>query len=248
MTFKDHFSGHAQSYAAARPTYPDELFSYLDEVSFENGFAWDCATGNGQAATGLAPYFEKVLATDASNEQIQQAQKGTNIEYQIMAAENPDIEDSSVDLVTVAQAIHWFDIDKFFSTTKRVLKPQGILAVWSYGLHEIDRRCDEITAHLYSDIVGKYWPSERCFVEQRYADIQFPLDKIEPPSFDMRCQWSAEDVLNYYASWSAVQRYITENGTSPIDLIRQDFIDAWGVEEVKSIRWPLALYVNRNKG
>jgi SAM-dependent methyltransferase len=247
MTFKDHFSGHAQRYAEARPTYPDELFSYLKEVSNDHKTAWDCATGNGQAAAALAPFFEKVLATDASNEQIQQARQCVNIDYQVMAAENPSIEDSSIDLITVAQAIHWFDIDKFFAAAERVLKPGGILAVWSYGLHEINQLCDEVTTYLYSDIVGKYWPSERCFVEKRYEDIQFPMSKIEAPAFDMRCQWSVDDVLNYYGSWSAVQRYIAENGTSPIELIKADFKAAWGEEEVRSVRWPLALFVNRNR-
>ncbi|NKB31861.1 MAG: methyltransferase domain-containing protein [Pseudomonadales bacterium] len=245
MSFKDHFSGHANSYAAARPTYPESLFKYLAKLCSSNELAWDCATGNGQAATGLSPYFNKVLATDASSEQIEQGQFKENLEYQVMPAENPDIADSSADLITVAQAIHWFDIDKFFESTRRVLKADGVLAVWSYGLHEINPRCDEITAHLYSDIVGKYWPTERCYVETRYQDIHFPFTNIESPSFEIICKWSAQDVLNYYHSWSAVQRYMADKGSSPLELIEAEFVAAWDSESQRDVRWPISLHVSR---
>lgn len=245
MNFKDHFSDHAQSYATARPTYPDSLFNHLASLCREHELAWDCATGNGQAAVGLSAYFKSVLATDASAEQIAQAQEASNIQYQQSPAENTAIADCSVDLVTVAQAIHWFEIEKFFAEVERVLKPEGVLAVWSYGLHEISVACDEITARLYSDIVGKYWPRERCHVEQRYEGVGFPYSAIAGPEFEILCEWSAQDVLNYYDSWSAVQRYWKDKGASPIALVADDFVQAWGEESVRVVRWPITLYARR---
>lgn len=245
MEFKDHFSGHAQSYAAARPGYPSELFDFLQSECSERNFAWDCATGNGQAAVGLAPYFKNVLATDASSEQIEQTQSQENIQYRVMPAEYPELDDASVDLVTVAQAIHWFDIEKFFSGVERVLKVNGLLAVWSYGLHKISPECDAITEKLYSEIVGKYWPPERASVEKGYDEIHFPFAALNSPSFEIRCHWTCAEVLGYYNSWSAVQRYMAENETSPLELIKSDLINAWGDVEQREVNWPISLYVSR---
>ncbi|MDA1370113.1 MAG: class I SAM-dependent methyltransferase [Proteobacteria bacterium] len=245
MTFKDHFSRHAQSYALARPQYPDELFSYLRTCCAQHSLAWDCATGNGQAALSLARYFGRVVATDASAEQIAQALPAVNVEYAVMPAENPTLEGESVDLIAVAQALHWFNIDAFFVAADRVLKKQGVLAVWSYGQHEIDTEVDAIVHRLYADIVGDYWPTERCMVEARYEGIEFPYTLMSAPSIEMHVEWSLQQLLGYLMSWSAVQRFIRASGENPLEQVNDQLREAWGRDPVKKVSWPLTLNIGR---
>ncbi len=157
MSFKDHFSGHAQEYSQARPTYPKELFAYLASIAPRHDAVWDCATGNGQAAVGLSAYFKKVIATDASEQQIQNAEQRDNIEYRVTTAEHSGLDNHSVDLIAVAQALHWFDFDNFYQEVKRVLKADGVLAVWTYALLSTpDDKINRLINEFYTDIVGSY--------------------------------------------------------------------------------------------
>jgi ubiquinone/menaquinone biosynthesis C-methylase UbiE len=244
--FKDYFSAHASSYARHRPTYPPELFEHLASLTREHELAWDCGTGNGQAALGLAPYFDCVIATDASAEQIRNAFPHSKVSYRVARAERSGIASRTVDLVTVAQALHWFDIPKFYQEAKRVLKPDGVLAVWSYALCRVEPRVDEILESFYSGTIGPYWPKERKFVDDGYRSLAFPFDEIPMPRFEIKLDWALEDMLAYLRTWSPVRRYIERHGSDPVDLIASQLAEAWGDPfAVKTVTWPL--YIKAGK-
>ena len=244
MKFKDHFSGHAANYAKFRPNYPRELFEYLASIAPGRGRAWDCATGNGQAAVGLSAFFECIIATDASERQILGASRNERIEFRVAVAEKSGLESKSIDLVTVAQALHWFDLDAFYAEAIRVLKPRGILAAWCYNLLEIAPEIDAIITRFYDEIVGPYWPPERKIVEGRYRTIRFPFDELEPPAFVMQAHWSLEQLLGYLRTWSATQAFITAHGSDPTEAITADLSGAWGkATGGRIVRWPLSIRV-----
>lgn len=245
--FKDHFSGHADAYARFRPTYPPELFDWLAGVSPARDRAWDCATGNGQAAVELARHFAEVIATDASEKQIRSAFPHPRVHYHVAPAEAPRIGDGTVDLLTVAQAIHWFDIPEFYRQAERVLKPGGVLAVWAYGLFESTPGIDAIVHRLYRDVVGPYWPPDRGMIERGYVEVQLPFDAIDPPPFWMRLDWSADDVIGYIGTWSATQGFKADKGYDPVDHVREELTRAWGEGE-RTVRWRLILKVARKEG
>lgn len=242
--FKDHFSGHADAYARFRPTYPPELFDWLAGVSPGRERAWDCATGNGQAAVELARHFAEVIATDASEKQIRSAFPHPRVRYRVAPAEAPGIDPGSVDLVTVAQALHWFDIPAFYRQADRVLKPGGILAVWAYGLFESTPEADAVVDHLYRDIVGPYWPPDRAMIETGYAEVELPFAHVDPPPFEMRLEWSADDAMGYLGTWSATRGFVAEHGDDPVDHVRDDLARAWG-PGTRTARWRLILKVAR---
>ncbi len=247
MSFNDHFSGHAGVYAAARPDYPNELFEYLHGVCAEHELALDCAAGNGQATRGLLPHFSCVLMSDGSSEQIEQGrplyEKSASLHASVMLAENLALKSASLDLVTVAQALHWFKLERFFAEVERVLKTGGVFACWSYGIHSINQACDEVVYRLYEDIVGEYWPPQRRLVEAHYAGIDFPFREVAAPDFKLEKRWSIEQVLGYLRSWSAVQRYTDVHQQDPVAIIESDLRLAYGEEKLRTISWPLNLIV-----
>jgi SAM-dependent methyltransferase len=247
MSFKDHFSGHAQAYADARPSYPDELFEFLNSQCEQHDLVWDCATGNGQAAVSLAKIFKRVIATDCSAEQVEQAQQAENIEYRQMTAEQPLLEKNSCDLITVAQALHWFDTEKFFDNAKTCLKPGGVLAAWCYAVHQINEPVDAVVEKLYENVLGDYWPPERRLVENHYRDINFPFTTCLEQNFIMTREWSLEQICDYFTSWSALQRYRKQNGNDPLELIMEDLRHAWGMnpEKTQVVTWPLTVKLVR---
>ena len=228
MTFKDYFSQQAAAYSTYRPRYPKALFEYLASLCSRCDRVWDCATGNGQVAMSLVPYFQKIIATDASASQIENAATHPSIYYRIEPAEKTSIETASIDLITVAQALHWFDRARFFTEAQRVLKHNGIMAVWCYKLLSISEEIDPIIEEYYRDIVGNYWPVERQLIEEEYRSIHFPFEEIDPPQFKMEAMWSLDRVFGYLETWSATQRFIADRRSNPIDLIRPRLTEAWG--------------------
>jgi SAM-dependent methyltransferase len=247
-TFEDHFSVQSRQYAEARPSYPDELYAYLASLAPAHSLAWDCGTGNGQAAVGLAKHFGKVYATDASAEQIAHAYPHENVEYRVEPAEHVSLEDSSVDLITVAVAIHWFNFDEFYREARRVLKPSGILAAWTYNSVEISPEIDPLIWHYYGDIVGEYWPERIRYLEERYETLPFPFEDINPPAFAMETQWNLLQLAGFLNSWSATQRYKDQRGQHPLELIWPQLLAAWGDEKrARPIRWPLYFRIGRNR-
>lgn len=246
MSFKDHFSGHANAYARYRPDYPAELFSYLATLTPRRDVALDLATGSGQAAVGLAEHFELVVASDGSVSQLQNAEKHPHVVYVGNLAEQPALKDGSVDLVVAAQAAHWFDHERFYPEVKRVLRADGALALWTYGLAYVEPRVDAIVRHFYSDVVGSHWPPERRWVESAYRDLPFPLREVETPSFQLNLQWDLDSLIGYIGTWSAVQRYKRATGEDPLPALRAEIAPSWPTPmEAKRVTWPLHLRVGR---
>lgn len=242
--FKDHFSDRPMDYARFRPTYPAALFDYLAGLSPQRNLAWDCATGNGQAARALASHFSQVVGTDASSGQIAAADAADNIHYLVATAEASGLADQSVDLISVAQALHWFDLGRFYREVRRVLTPAGVLAVWSYNLLRIDPAIDALLDAYYWHTLRPYWPPERKWIENGYRDLAFPFREEEAPSFSMTANWRLEQLLGYLGTWSATQRYCKEQGMDPLDELRPRIQAAWGGQErTRTIRWPLSLRV-----
>src|SRR5437773_3799316 len=218
MAFKDHFSRQAADYAKFRPGYPQELFDYLGSVAPTRQVAWDCGTGNGQAAIGLASVFDRVIATDASEKQIANAVSHEGVEYRVAAAENSGIQSGTIDLIMVAQALHWFDLDRFYAEVRRVFKRDGVLAASAYNLLQIDPAIDEIVNRYYYEVVGPFWPPERKLVEQ-FADLPFPFHGIDSPKFEMTAHWNLHHLLGYLRTWSSTQRFIAEKNSDPLEQI-----------------------------
>lgn len=247
MTFANHFAAVAGHYASARPTYPDALFAWLASQSPAHELAWDCACGSGQATLDLASYFDLVIGTDASAEQLVGAQQQPNIEYRQAPAEESGLADGSVDLITAAQAYHWFDAGRFAAEARRVLRPGGVLAVWSYGLMFVDsEEVGGLIYELYEPVLGPYWPAERRLVESGYANIDLGLDPVEAPAFEMVAEWPLERLLGYLSSWSAAGRYRAATGRDAVAEMAERFASAWGdPATLREIRWPLALRVGR---
>lgn len=239
MTFKDHFSGHAAGYARSRPGYPPELFAWLSARCRQHHLAWDCATGNGQAAVALADYFETVIGTDASSAQIGNAQHCENVEYRIVAAEESGLGDASCDLVTVGQALHWFDQQRFHAEVRRVAKPGALLAAWGYHLSRVAPPIDRVIDVFDQQIVGSYWPAERRHIDARYADLPFPFEPVAFPVFDMQLEWTRAQFLAYIGTWSSVQRYRQEKGHDPLVWLENELAPFWRVDEVRRVSWPL---------
>jgi SAM-dependent methyltransferase len=249
MNFKDNFSIQAVDYAKHRPSYPRELFQYLASIAPGFERAWDCATGNGLAAGGLADFFSKVIATDASQSQVDNASAHQGVEYRVSTAEETTIEPASIDLVTVAQALHWLDLDRFYREVQRVLRPSGVLAVWCYNLLKISPEADKALLTFYRDTVGEYWPPERHIVEDSYRSLVFPFAELNPPQFHMEAMWSLPDLLGYVRTWSATQRFITARGVDPVPAIGEELSAFWGKpEREKRVKWPLQVRVGIFQG
>lgn len=246
MTFRDHFSGHADAYSRARPTYPAGLFAWIASQGAGRRLAWDCGTGNGQAATGIAEHYDRVIGTDASEAQVGQAPSHPRIEWRVARETDAGLDTGTVDLVTVAQSLHWFDTAAFFAEARRVLAPGGVVAVWCYGLLRVTPQIDAIVERFYHEEVGPYWPPERRLVEEGYRSIPFPFTELVPPSFAMEARLNLTGLLDYIETWSAVQRYRKAKGIDPLESLRKQLLPAWGgADEVRVVRWPLAVRAGR---
>ena len=246
MNFKDYFSKQASEYTKYRPHYPEALYEYLAALVRSRQRAWDCATGNGQAALGLTPYFEQIIATDASKRQIANAIEHSKIAYFVTAAEKPDIESASIDLIVVAQGLHWFDLNRFYAEARRVSKPGGVLAAWSYSLLRVAPEIDSVLDKFYTEVVGPFWPPERKFVDDKYQSIPFPFEELDVPQFKMESKWSLERLIGYLGTWSAVQKFKDKHNTDPIEIVIKELRRAWGRrEDKKEIHWLINMRVGR---
>jgi SAM-dependent methyltransferase len=236
---KDNFSKQAAVYAQFRPTYPPELFNYIVSFVKEKNEAWDCGTGNGQSAKELSKYFTKVIATDISQKQIDNSHKEENIFYSIAPAEQTTIADNSIDLVTVSQALHWFKFDQFYKEVKRVGKPGGIIAVWSYSLLRISPQIDSIIEDYHYKTLDGFWEEERKYVDDNYATI--PFERIEAPQTEIKVSWSLPQLEGYFNTWSALQKYLSVNEQSPVDNLMEQIRPLWGEHEERTIIFPVHL-------
>ncbi len=243
---KDRFSQQAESYQKYRPTYPEELYAFLMTLVSEKETAWDCGTGNGQVAIKLAEHFKQIYATDISENQLQQAQQLSNVIYKVGRAEHTSFPDHCFDLITVAQAIHWFDFDSFYKEVRRTLKSHGMIAVMGYGLLRTDDAVDQIIDHFYTQIIGPYWDKERVYIDEMYKTIPFPFEEIKTPIFYNTVEWALTELIGYLNTWSAVKLYEKKEKSNPVSLIEKDLKKIWGTEgHKKSITFPILLKVGK---
>ncbi len=240
---KDRFSKHANQYAQFRPTYPPELYELIFKHVQSFDVVWDCGTGNGQAARDLSKKFKKVFATDISAKQIENAYRSENIFYSI-ANERSSFTDNSVDLITVAQAAHWFDMEVFSAEAKRVSKPNGIIALWGYGLLTINPPIDILLHHFYTHVVGPYWDKERSHIDEHYKNLYFPFQEIQTPPFVISVSWTLLELMGYLTTWSAVQKYISVHNQNPVDELISHIKPHWK-DETQTVNFPVFLKLAR---
>jgi len=242
--FKDHFSGQSAAYQRYRPDYPEALFDWLARIAPERSLALDVATGNGQAAVALAAHFDAVIATEPSAAQLASARPHSRVTYRLEPAEAISLESGSADLVVVAQAAHWLDWPRFTAEAARVLRPGGVLAIWSYGNCEVTPGIDRLLADFFRDVVGPWWPRERRHVEEGYRDLALPFPLLATPDFTMDTCWNAAAMLGYLDTWSAVRRCRARTGRDPLAVIAAPLAAAWGAGS-REMRWPLTLRAGR---
>jgi len=240
------FSPFAKEYARSRPGYPPELFDYLASLLERRERAWDCATGNGQAALELARHFGSVVATDLSAEQIRHATPHPRVEYRVVAAEESGLEPASVDLLTVASAIHWFGLDRFYAEARRVIRRGGVLAAWSYHAGRMEPPFGEILERFYRDVVQPYFAPGSKLVDEGYRNLILPGEPIPAPQFWMKADWNLDQMLAFVGTWTGTQEYARRRGESPVPLVAEPLERMWGERAaVRTLRWPLAIRVSR---
>ncbi len=242
---KDNFSTRADKYAQFRPSYPDALFDYLLGLTPGKEQAWDCGTGNGQVAQRLAPAFQIVQATDISRQQLDNAIVLPNIHYSVQPAEYTDFPDHSFDLITIAQAIHWFDFNAFYTEANRTLKPQGILAVIGYNRPWFTPALDAVITGFYKDVVGPYWDQERRYIDEQYRTIPFPYTELPSPAFTIDVQWSFDHLIGYIETWSAVKHYQKSKAEDPVAHLEPQLKEVWGDATLLPGQFPILLRVAR---
>lgn len=244
--FKDHFSQVSDAYRAFRPAYPGALFSWLAEVAPRRDVALDCGCGTGQAAVALAPHFARVYGVDPSANQIEKAIPHEKVIYRVAPAEATGLPDASQDLIIAAQALHWFDLDRFYPEVRRLARPEAVFAAFTYDLMSIDEEIDAITHHLYYEILGRYWPPERRHVESGYRTLPFPFAELTPPKLAMTAEWQLDHFLGYLSTWSAVKEYRNQTGENPLEETGAQLRAVWGASErVKCVSWPLSVRAGR---
>jgi SAM-dependent methyltransferase len=237
--FTDHFSGHAQAYAQFRPRYPAVLFHYLAMRAPGTQLAWDCGTGNGQAATGLAERFARVVATDPSVAQIATARAHPRVTYRV-AQYDSGLQPASAQLVTAAQALHWMDVDAFVREARRILQPGGLLAVWCYSLCTIDPAFDELIEFFCRVTIGAYWAPERRLVDEGYRSVALPIDELDVPPFELAADMTLGQFLGYVETWSAVQRCVAVRGRETFDAFARSIGERWGLPStLRRVTFPL---------
>ena len=248
MRSGDYFSAAARAYAAFRPSYPDALIRFVADAAPGRDLAWDCATGNGQAAVPLAQWFRRVVATDASAAQLEHARPSAHVEYRIASEGASGLEPASADLVTVAQALHWLDLEAFYPEVHRVLKPRGILAVWCYARCRVAPEIDRVIAWFYEERVGRYWPPQRVHTETGYRDLPFPCDELPSGTWAMTATRTREELVGYFGTWSSVAVARQTEQKDPIPDLEARLARVWpSASERRSVTWPLTLRIGRSR-
>lgn len=246
MPFEDHYSGHADAYARHRPRYPDELFAWLAAVSPGRALAWDAGTGSGQAAVALAEHFDRVVATDASSEQLARAIPHERVDYRHEPAGRSSLPSASVDLVTAAAAAHWFDLDDFYREVLRAGRKGTIVALFSYGPRDVADAIGPAVHRFQEEILAGYWPARIQYVHERYATLPFPFEEIVAPAFSMTAHWNLAELLAFLETWSASQRYFEERGTRATAEIATELARIWGdPDERRELRCPVFVRAGR---
>ena len=243
--FKDHFSDRAARYAEFRPRYPDALSEYLASLVSHPAIAWDVGCGSGQLSTQLGDHFERVIATDASAEQVARATPHPRVEYLVAPAERSPLADHSVDLVVVAQAAHWFDLPAFYMEVRRVARPGAAIVLITYAITEVEPPIGAIVDRFYAVTRKDWWPPERRHTEDLYARLPFPFAEMSPPPIEMSVHWTADQLIGYISTWSAVRALEKARGSAEFDRLAADIRTNWGGLETRKVWWPLGIRVGR---
>lgn len=247
MSHFTEFNKQASQYAQFRPNYPKELFQYLATITPAHNLAFDAGTGSGQCAVDLAHIFDHVVASDMSAEQISQATPRDNISYFVAPAHESNQPSQSVDLITVATAIHWFNFEAFYLEAKRILKPEGIIAAWAYGWHQCeDPEISKIFFHIGQQILMPFWSPQPKLIWDGYRSIPFPFQELKPPSFSMTVDWTLAELIGYISTWSASQKFLDEKGHHPVQSCFEDLLRLWGDPERK-LRFQSPLHMRIGK-
>jgi ubiquinone/menaquinone biosynthesis C-methylase UbiE len=247
MKFQDLFSNQAKAYAQFRPKYPESLFKYLAGLTDHHDLVWDVGTGNGQAAAALAKFYKNVVASDPSYAQIENAVPHERIQYLVGAEEQPAIQTESVDMVTIAQALHWFEFDSFFEEVRRVARPRGICAAWSYDFNlPIQPDLDAALNKFYFETLGPYWAPNNKLIWNAYRDIPFPFDRIDSPKFLIEAELNLVEFIGYLSSWSSTSKYIEQTKSNPLEELFDQIQPLWGDPTLKkNLQWDLHILVGK---
>ena len=242
MKISSLFEDKSDLYAAARPMYPDVLFEYAASLVDMHQTAWDCACGNGQAAVDLARYFDHVEATDISQNQIANGFADKKIRYSVQPAETTTFQDNQFDLVNVALALHWFDLDKFWREVHRVLKPNGVFIAYTYAWFQVTQEIDEAIDKYIRSVIAPYWAPNNKLCWDNYQTIEFPFEKLDTPAFELKMKWNFEQYMNYMHTWSATRRCMDALGTTFFEQAKQAVLKVWGgPADKKLIKSPLTV-------
>lgn len=241
------FSRVSGEYAVSRPLYPPELFAWLASCVDHREAAWDSATGNGQAALGLANHFTRVIATDVSARQVEHATPHPRIEYRVAPAEESGLPAESLDLVAAAAGIHWFDLPRFYQEVGRVIRRGGVLAAWTYHVAHVDPPLDRVLWPFYRDIVGPYFAPGARMVDARYEGLTLPGRPLRAPEFRVSVRWSADEVLRFVRTWSGVQSYMAATRMDPVAGIAEDVHAVLGDDSRHDVSWPLYMKASRQE-
>ncbi|QMU27295.1 class I SAM-dependent methyltransferase [Adhaeribacter radiodurans] len=243
---KNLFSNQAKEYKRFRPTYPKALYQRILQEVKDKDHAWDCGTGNGQVPTELAKHFTTVTATDISQSQLDQAEPSSNITYQICRAEQTNFSNDSFDLITVAQAIHWFDFKAFYQEVTRVSRPNGLLAVWGYGLLQFEDKVNPLISHFYRDVTGPYWDTERHYIDEAYQTIPFEFPEIAVEEhFAIKQDFTLTELGGYLNTWSSIQKYQKVNNSNPIKELLSSLETYWPENTRKTATFPIFMRLGR---
>jgi SAM-dependent methyltransferase len=243
--FQDHFSDHAEEYARYRPTYPDGLFEAIAAAAPARDAAWDVGCGNGQASLALAKYFGHVEASDASAEQIAAATPHPRVRYEVSPAEAPSLADHSIDAILIAQALHWFDHEKFYAAVRRVAKANALIVAVMYDLAEVTPDIDHVIHTFYRGAIGPYWPGDRRHIDTHYRSIAWPFAPVTLMVPPIQAHWSLDDLLHYIGTWSAVTRFKADGHPDPLPALNAELMPLWADDQIHMVQWPLHTLAGR---
>ena len=241
----DHFSSVSTTYATFRPRYPRALFEFVSSVAQNHGRAWDCGAGSGQATADLAEHFGEVVATDISAKQIANAEPHPRVRWIVSPAESTPIAHASIDLIAIAQALHWFNHDRFYVEARRVAAPGAAIAAWTYGSPQMDGAVGRALDRLMFETLGTYWPPERNHILSEYRTIPFPFPRIAAPALALEESWSLERIAGYARSWSATVQYRATHDDDPVETFEREARETWTDGESRAITWPLTILAGR---